>query len=109
MPGATWSWAKCRDREKHAHFDTSRSYAGIGGMAPKLHQMVHEKRGKLEELFESSPFNSYWGPEEPDLLIATSGSGWLYSMEAVTDPRSRRVGGRAQAGHHVAPSAELPA
>jgi indolepyruvate ferredoxin oxidoreductase, alpha subunit len=69
--------------EKRAHFDTSRSYAGIAGMAPKLHQALHGKRGKIEELFDMSPFNSYWGAEEPELLIATSGSGWLYAMEAV--------------------------
>lgn len=69
--------------EKLAHFDTSRSYAGIGGVAPKLHQTLHEKRGKVAAIFETSPFNSYMGPEIPDLLIVASGSGWLYSMEAV--------------------------
>jgi indolepyruvate ferredoxin oxidoreductase alpha subunit len=66
-----------------AYFDTSRSYAGIAGMAPKLHQVVHEKRNKIEKLFDASPFNSYLGPEIPDLLIAACGSGWLYAMEAV--------------------------
>ena len=34
-------------------------------------------------MFESSPFNWYEGPEKPDLLIVTSGSGWFYSLEAV--------------------------
>jgi indolepyruvate ferredoxin oxidoreductase, alpha subunit len=52
-------------------------------MAPKLHQIMHQKRGKVADLYESSPFNSYLGPEIPDLLIVASGSGWLYSMEAV--------------------------
>jgi indolepyruvate ferredoxin oxidoreductase alpha subunit len=44
---------------------------------------MHEKRKKITDLFEVSPFNSYLGPETPELLIVASGSGWLYSMEAV--------------------------
>ena len=69
--------------EKHAHFDVSKSYAGIGGVAPRLHQVMHEKSKKISEIFDSSPFNSYLGPEDPDLLIVASGSGWIYSMEAL--------------------------
>jgi indolepyruvate ferredoxin oxidoreductase, alpha subunit len=69
--------------EKRAHFDTSKSYAGIGGLAPKLHQIMHEKRKKISNIFDLSSFNSYLGPELPDLLIVASGSGWLYSIEAV--------------------------
>lgn len=69
--------------KRRAHFDTTRFYAGIGGMADKLHRALHEKMGKLLALYESSPFNYYLGPEKPDLLVAASGSGWLYAMEAV--------------------------
>jgi indolepyruvate ferredoxin oxidoreductase alpha subunit len=69
--------------QRQAHFDTTRSYAGIGGMADKLHRALHEKMGKVLALYESSPFNFYLGPERPDLLVAASGSGWLYAMEAV--------------------------
>jgi indolepyruvate ferredoxin oxidoreductase, alpha subunit len=69
--------------EKLAYFDTSRAFAGIGGAAPRLHQSLHNKLKKVVDIFESSPFNSYVGPEKPDLLIAACGSGWLYSMEAV--------------------------
>ena len=69
--------------KKRAHFDTSKAYAGIGGVAPKLHQILHEKRKKVVDLFELSSFNSYLGPETPELIIVTSGSGWLYSMEAL--------------------------
>jgi indolepyruvate ferredoxin oxidoreductase alpha subunit len=69
--------------KKTAHFDTSKAYAGIGGVAGKLHQALHEKRRQVEGLFESSPFNYYLGPEKPELLIVTCGSGYLYSMEAV--------------------------
>jgi indolepyruvate ferredoxin oxidoreductase alpha subunit len=69
--------------KKQAHFDTSRSYAGIGGMADKLHRAVHEKIPRIISLYESSPFNFYLGPQEPELLVAACGSGWLYAMEAV--------------------------
>lgn len=69
--------------EKHAHFDTSKSYAAIGGMAPKAHQILHDKLKRVADIYESSPFNSYLGPEKPDLIIAACGSGWLYAMEAV--------------------------
>jgi indolepyruvate ferredoxin oxidoreductase alpha subunit len=69
--------------EKFAHFDTSRVYAGIGGVAAKLHQIMHEKQKKVQDLFEGSSFNSYLGSETPELLIVASGSGWLYTMEAI--------------------------
>lgn len=73
---------KLPDAEKRAHFDTSKSYAAIG-VAPQLHHAMHDKLAKVAELYESSPFNFYLGPEKPDLLIVASGSGWLYTMEAV--------------------------
>jgi indolepyruvate ferredoxin oxidoreductase alpha subunit len=48
----------------------------------KHHQMI-EKLEKVRELFESSPFNRYVGPERPELLVVTSGACWFYSLEAV--------------------------
>jgi indolepyruvate ferredoxin oxidoreductase alpha subunit len=69
--------------EKHAHFDTSRSYTGIAGAATGYHAATHETLKRIAGIYESSPFNSYLGPEKPDLLIAACGSGWLYAMEAV--------------------------
>lgn len=47
------------------------------------HNLLHQKLQKAKELFESSRFNWYTGPEKPDLLLVTCGSGWLYSLEAV--------------------------
>jgi indolepyruvate ferredoxin oxidoreductase alpha subunit len=32
---------------------------------------------------EGSPFNFYRGGEKPELLVVTSGSGWMYSLEAL--------------------------
>jgi indolepyruvate ferredoxin oxidoreductase alpha subunit len=50
---------------------------------PLKHSLLHQKLAKAKELFESSRFNWYSGPEKPDLLMVTSGSGWFYSLEAV--------------------------
>ncbi|MFW5874892.1 MAG: thiamine pyrophosphate-dependent enzyme, partial [bacterium] len=36
-----------------------------------------------EELFENSPFNTYTGPDQPELLIITSSACHLYSREAI--------------------------
>lgn len=67
-----------------ARFDTSRLYASIAMTTPTVfHRRLHENLDKIRDLFESSPFNEYVGPDHPELLIATSGSGWLYSLEAV--------------------------
>jgi len=51
--------------------------------APIKHNLLHQKLQKARELFESSRFNWYEGPEKPELLVITCGSGWLYSLEAV--------------------------
>lgn len=41
------------------------------------------KMEQAKAIFEVSPFNSYEGPEEADLLIVTCGTGYLYSKEAI--------------------------
>jgi len=59
----------------------------LGQFTPYLvslkHTLLHQKVNKTRELFESSSFNWYTGPERPELLIVTSGSGCYYSLEAV--------------------------
>lgn len=47
------------------------------------HKMLHEKFKKVRIMFETSSFNVYRGPEKPEIIIITSGSGYLYSCEAV--------------------------
>jgi len=47
------------------------------------HNMLHQKVKQAREIFETSPFNWYTGPEKPELLMVTCGSGWYYSLEAV--------------------------
>ena len=60
---------------------------------PKNHLVLQAKLAKARELFERSPFNTYTGPEKPELLIITSSACNLYSIEAVRLLRAeRRVG-----------------
>lgn len=47
------------------------------------HKEQQEKIKKAKEIFEESPFNTYEGPEKPELLIITSSACYLYSKEAV--------------------------
>ncbi len=48
------------------------------------HGQQQEKLKKAIEWFESCPFNSYMGPENPELLIITTSACFLYSKEAVS-------------------------
>lgn len=51
--------------------------------SPMRHAFLHMKLERLQEKFDTSPFNQYLGPEKPDLLIITAGSSWLYAQDAV--------------------------
>ena len=55
----------------------------ITAPVPLRHSMLQEKLKKAREIFEQSPFNTYTGPEKPELLIITSSACNLYSREAV--------------------------
>jgi indolepyruvate ferredoxin oxidoreductase alpha subunit len=61
--------------------------------SPLRHAFQHLKLDKARSKYEGSPFNRYSGPEKPDLLLITCGSGWLYSQDAVsTLGLEKRVG-----------------
>lgn len=47
------------------------------------HGLQQERISKATALFEESPFNTYTGPVEPELLVITSSACTLYSMEAI--------------------------
>ena len=47
------------------------------------HNLQHQKLNKVREIFEESPFNTYQGPKNPELLIITSSACNLYSREAI--------------------------
>jgi indolepyruvate ferredoxin oxidoreductase alpha subunit len=57
------------------------------------HRLLHERFQRAKEMSEESPFNFYRGPERPDLVVITSGSGYLYSLEAAINLKiEERVG-----------------
>lgn len=47
------------------------------------HGIQQQKLKTAAGLFEKSPFNGYYGPKRPELLIITSSACFLYSREAV--------------------------
>ncbi len=51
--------------------------------SPVRHFFQHTRLNRAKEKFESVPFNRYVGPQDPELLIVTCGSCWLYSLDAV--------------------------
>jgi len=61
-------------------FDPSRAFHTFPVVAK--HAGRHRKLEEAARLFESSPFNSYVGPEKPELLVIASGCAWSYASEA---------------------------
>ena len=55
----------------------------ITAPVPYRHRLQQEKLKTIVEIFETSEFNKYTGPENPELLIITSSACNLYSVEAV--------------------------
>ena len=53
------------------------------GMVDAMHNRQLEKLAMAREIFETSPFNTYTGPEKPELLIITSSAANLYTREAL--------------------------
>jgi indolepyruvate ferredoxin oxidoreductase alpha subunit len=62
-------------------FDLSRPRCAFPTMPN--HKILHERFDRAKQMVEKMPFNLYRGPEKPQWLIVTSGSGYLYSLEAV--------------------------
>lgn len=47
------------------------------------HGLQQGKVNQAREIFENSPFNTYQGPEKPELLVITSSACTLYCLEAI--------------------------
>lgn len=83
-------YGKLPDLEKHAEFKydglTLDSNEGPVVSAPVgyKHKLQQEKIERAREIFEESPFNTYQGPEKPELLIITSSACYLYAKEAIS-------------------------
>ena len=56
----------------------------IVGASELQHGPQQEKIKKATEIFENCPFNTYEGPEKPELLIITSSACNLYTREAIS-------------------------
>lgn len=57
--------------------------SGSGDYTCMFHDALHGKLKTAQEKFEESQFNWYTGKEDAEFIIITSGTGWLYSAEAV--------------------------
>jgi indolepyruvate ferredoxin oxidoreductase alpha subunit len=68
---------------RKAWFDRSKMFTPY--RAPPKHAALIEKMVKIRERFEESPFNTYKGPERPELLIICSGSGEPCSLDAIEE------------------------
>lgn len=68
-------------RDMTAHFDTSKLFVFVPIV--KKHTDLLVKVEQVKKIFEASQFNYYEGPEQPELMIISSGAGRLYAMEAV--------------------------
>jgi len=57
--------------------------SGSSSITCMFHSILHEKMSRVQKKFEESEFNQYVGKEDANFVIITSGTGWLYSLEAV--------------------------
>jgi indolepyruvate ferredoxin oxidoreductase, alpha subunit len=55
----------------------------LPGLLHVFRQKQQDKLRRIAQIFETSPFNTYSGPERPELLIITGSVCALYSKEAV--------------------------
>jgi indolepyruvate ferredoxin oxidoreductase alpha subunit len=55
----------------------------LPGTVNFLRQEQEEKLEKAAQIYDTSPFNTYTGPERPDVLVITSSACTLYTKEAV--------------------------
>ena len=67
---------------REAAFDRTTPLLNIP-FPPKNHQALLDRLEFIRERFEVSPWNRYSGPDKPELLIVTTGTGWLYANETL--------------------------
>ena len=69
------------DLDKKPQFDITKQYHTFP--VTVRHQAMYDKLDRAREIFETSPFNYYSGPESSRLLVAVSGPSYLYAQEAL--------------------------
>jgi indolepyruvate ferredoxin oxidoreductase, alpha subunit len=63
------------------YFDTTKPMSSLPPSAS--HPVAHARLDQAAEIFKSSPFNRYRGPDAPELLIITSGAGSFFATESM--------------------------
>lgn len=63
------------------YFDTSSTLSALPAAA--THPIAHQRFQKARERLAQSAFNEYRGPDRPELLVITCGSGVLFTLEAI--------------------------
>ncbi|MGD8566190.1 MAG: thiamine pyrophosphate-dependent enzyme, partial [Candidatus Bathyarchaeota archaeon] len=75
---------KLEREDRVANFSSDDTWtSGSSRITRMFHSILHEKIQRAKTKFEESGFNQYIGSDNADFLIITSGTGWLYSLEAV--------------------------
>jgi indolepyruvate ferredoxin oxidoreductase, alpha subunit len=76
--------AKARFKHHGGLLDTLQGpIVNLPGLLQVFRRNQQENLRKAAQIFESSPFNTYTGPQRPELLVITSSACSLYSREAV--------------------------
>lgn len=63
------------------HFDTSVCLSALPPLV--THPVAHARLEKAADLFRDSPYNTYAGPEKPELLVISCGAASLFASEAI--------------------------
>lgn len=66
---------------RKASFDITHHFSP--SPVPQKHAELEQKLEKARRIFESSPFNWHSGPKSPSLMVVCSGTGWLYTLDAI--------------------------
>lgn len=69
----------------NANFLDPESGAMISAVLNITHPLLLGKLKQAQAIFEESPFNTYSGPEKPELMIITRGAASLYCKEAINE------------------------
>ena len=70
-----------KQKEVQARTDSSESISPY--LAILKHEAVLKRLAKIRDVFETSEYNWYEGPDDPELMIISGGSGYLCARDAV--------------------------
>jgi indolepyruvate ferredoxin oxidoreductase alpha subunit len=70
-----------KQKKVQAHTDNSISISPY--LAIRKHEAVLKRLAKIRDVFETSEFNWYEGPANPELIVISGGSGYFCARDAV--------------------------